>query len=75
MNNIKVGNRFEFNSPTPTPYGKRFEIEVININDFREPSMRYGIDICDQNGLWSCNIKFVGDDFFEINKEKMTKIC
>ena len=73
MNNIKVGNIFKFNSPTPTPYGKRFAIEIININDFREPSMRYGIDICDQNGLWSGDIKFVGDDFFEVNKDKLTK--
>lgn len=75
MNNIKVGDWFKFNSSTPTPYGKSFEIKVVNINNFREPSMRYGVDIYDQNGLCEGDIKFVGDDFFKINKEKLTKIC
>lgn len=74
MNDIKIGDRFEFCSSTPTPYGKHFEIEVVNINDFREPSMRYAIDIWDENGLPESDVKFIGDDFFVENKKNLVKI-
>lgn len=49
--------------------GFTYKVEVININDFREPSMKYAIDLIDCNGVRYSNIygdvMFVGQDFID----------
>ena len=57
---IKVGDKFIFHSSN----GLDYKMEIININDFREPSMRYAIDIEDCNGNHPDDYYFVGIDFF-----------
>lgn len=55
-NIIKTGDKFIY---------KDYIIEVININNFREPKMKYAIDIFDKQGqgLFK-DLCFVGEDFF-----------
>jgi hypothetical protein len=31
--------------------GMKYTIEVVNVNDYREPSMKYAIDMIDGNGV------------------------
>jgi hypothetical protein len=49
--------------------GLTYKVEVININDFREPSMKYAIDLIDCNGVryseYYGDITFVGQDFID----------
>jgi hypothetical protein len=48
--------------------GMTHKIEIININDYREPSMKYAIDLIDCNGVrYSeyCGDIFVGQDFID----------
>ena len=47
--------------------GMDYKIIVISINNFREPSMKYGLDVWDGNGVYCGDVMFVGDDFFENN--------
>lgn len=49
--------------------GLRYQVEVLSVNDFREPSMKYAIDLVDSNGARysDCygDITFVGQDFID----------
>lgn len=56
---VNVGDKFILHSSN----GMDYIIEVINVNDFREPSMRYGIDVCDGNGVYADDVMFVDDAF------------
>lgn len=56
---IKVGDKYILHSSN----GMNYSIEVININDFREPSLKYGIDVYDGNGTYAGDVMFVGEDF------------
>ena len=67
---IKVNDKFVFHSRN----GIDYRIEVININEFREPSMKYGCDIWDGNGTYAGDVTFVGDDFFINYKERFERI-
>ena len=49
--------------------GLKYKVEVINVNDYREPSMKYAVDI-----IYSTNVRytdiyedyaFVGQDFID----------
>lgn len=66
---IKVGDKFIFHDN-----GLDFTIYVININYFREPSMRYGLDVYDDKGVYKGDVTFVGDDFFNHNANKLDKL-
>ena len=55
----KVGDKYILHSSN----GMDYNIEVINVNDFREPSMKYGIDMYDGNGTYAGDVMFVGEDF------------
>lgn len=58
--NIKVGTRFILNSEN----GMTYEYEVINVNDFREPSMRYAADVMIvETGESLPDEVFFGDDW------------
>ena len=60
---IKVRDKFVLHSEN----GMDYEIEVVNVNEFREPSMKYACDIVDGNGVsyWEAykDYYFCGDDF------------
>lgn len=49
--------------------GMRYTIEVISVNDYREPSMKYAIDMVDSNGARysDCygDYAFVEQDFMD----------
>ena len=57
----KVGDKYILHSSN----GMDYDIEVINVNDFREPSMKYGIDVYDSNGVYAGDVLFVDDVFLD----------
>ena len=63
---VNVGDKYILHSSN----GMDYNIEVVNVNDFREPSMKYGIDVYDGNGAYAGDVLFVGEDFFN-NCEKV----
>lgn len=67
---IKVGDKFRFHGDNGIDYA----IYVVNINYFREPSMKYGLDIYDDKGVYAGDIMFCGDDFFNNNANKFDKL-
>lgn len=42
--------------------GKKYHIEVVNVNEYREPAMRYAVDVCDENGVCADDVMFVSDE-------------
>ena len=68
--NIKEEDKFIFHSSN----GMDYAIEVVNINIYREPSMKYGLDVWDQNGTYAGDVTFVGDDFWKKNFNKLDKV-
>ena len=70
MMEIKVNDKFIFHSRN----GMDYQIEVININNYREPSMKYGCDIWDKNGTYIGDVTFVGDDFFSNYESQFERI-
>ena len=55
----KMGDKYVLHSSN----GMNYKIEVVNVNNFRESSMKYGIDMYDSNGVYAGDVLFVGDDF------------
>ena len=64
---VNVGDKYILHSSN----GMDYNIEVVNVNDFREPSMKYGIDMYDGNGTYAGDVLFVGENFFS-NCEKVS---
>ena len=64
---VNVGDNYILHSSN----GMDYSIEVVNVNDFREPSMKYGIDMYDGNGTYAGDVLFVGESFFS-NCEKVS---
>lgn len=62
----KVGDKYILCSEN----GMVYNIEIINVNNFREPSMKYGADIYDQNGTYAGDVVFFDDAF--LNKCEKT---
>ena len=56
-----VGDKYILHSEN----GMDYSIEIINVNDFREPSMKYGADVYDANGNYAGDVMFFGDDFLK----------
>lgn len=69
MDNIKLNDEFILHSKN----GMDYKIIVVNINDFREPSMKYGLDVWDGNGVYAGDVLFVGDSFFSNNDIEKVK--
>lgn len=65
---IRRGDKFTFHSDG----GGNYTIYVIDIDYYRELSTKYGIDIYGENGVG--NTMFIGDDFFNKNKDKLYKL-
>ena len=61
---MKVNDEYVLHSSN----GMDYKIIIVNINDYRESSMKYALDVWDENGV-SCgeDVYFVGDDFFDKN--------
>ena len=55
----KVGDKFILHSVN----GMDYDIEVVNVSNYREPSMKYGIDMYDGNGTYVGDVLFVDDSF------------
>lgn len=55
----EVGDKYILHSSN----GMDYNIEIINVNNFREPSMKYGADIYDGNGVYAGDVTFFGDEF------------
>lgn len=62
----KVGDKFILHSEN----GMDYSIEIINVNDYREPSMKYGIDMFDENGAYVGDVLFVDDAFLNKCEKK-----
>lgn len=70
MMEIKINDKFVFRSEN----GMDYRIKVINMSNYREPSMKYGCDVWDGNGNYAGDVTFVGDDFFNNYKERLERI-
>ena len=55
----KVGDKYILHDSN----GMDYNIKVVNVNDFREPSLKYGIDVYDGNGTYAGDVMFVGENF------------
>ena len=55
----KVGDKYILHDSN----GMDYNIKVVNENDFREPSLKYGIDVYDGNGTYAGDVMFVGENF------------
>lgn len=67
---IKVNDKFIFHSEN----GMDYQIKIININEYREPSMKYACDVLDGNGTYAGDVAFVGDDFFNDYEDQFERI-
>lgn len=67
---IKVGDTYIFHSSN----GMDYKICVVNINNFRDPSSKYGCDVYDGNGNYAGDVMFLGDDFFGLHRDKIERI-
>ena len=55
----QIGDKFILHSSN----GMDYSIEIVSVNNFREPSMKYGADVYDGNGVYAGDVMFFGDDF------------
>ena len=55
----KVGDKFILHSSN----GMDYSIEVINVSNFREPSMKYGLEVYDGNVVYAGDVMFADDAF------------
>ena len=55
----KVGDKYILHSRN----GMDYNIEIINVNEFREPDMKYGADVYDGNGVYAGDVMFFSDSF------------
>lgn len=62
----KVGDKYILHSVN----GMDYYIEIINVNEYREPSMRYACDVCDDNGVYVGDVRFCGEGLLK-NCEKV----
>lgn len=64
---IKVGDKFVFRSELA---GAKIPFRVININEFRPPDMKYGIELAIPNS----DAFFVGDEWFEKHNDQIERM-
>lgn len=63
-----VGDKYVLHSEN----GMDYDIEIISVNEFREPNMKYGADVYDGNGNYAGDVMFF-DDYFLDKCEKLFK--
>lgn len=66
---IKEGDAYILHSED----GNDYVIRIFNINECREPSMKYAIDWFLNNVRLNNDVNFVGDEFFIMNINKLEK--
>lgn len=54
----KVGDKYILHAAD----GKKYHIEVVNVNEYREPAMRYAVDVCNEDGVYADDVMFVSDE-------------
>lgn len=68
MNKLQVKEELILNSDN----GNKYHIVVINVNDFREPSLKYCADVSiPETGFTMVEEFFFGDDWVKENFEKL----
>jgi len=61
---MKVGDKFTLNAE-----GNFYNCKITNISDYREPSMKYALDLY-RNGTY-IDTYFAGEEFFIQNKDNI----
>ena len=56
---VKTGDKYILRSGN----GMKYDIEIVSVNELREPSMKYAADVYDGNGVYVGDVMFFGDDF------------
>lgn len=54
----KIGDKYILRSCN----GMKYDIEIVSVNELREPSMKYAVDVYDGNGVYAGDVMFFGDD-------------
>ena len=54
----KVGDKFILHSENGDYY-----IDVVNVNNYREPDLKYAVDVCNEDGVYADDVMFVGENF------------
>ena len=70
MDKPKVGDHYILHSED----GNDYDIEIVNVNEFRPPDMLYATDVCCNGKSCYDDIVFLGDYFFESRKDKLEKM-
>lgn len=55
----KIGDKLVLHSRD----GHDYKVEVVNVNDFRPPEERYGVDMWNDKGVYYGDVYFCGEDF------------
>ena len=55
----KVGDKFILHSES----GMDYYIYVVNVNNYREPDLKYAVDVCNEDGVYANDVVFVGENF------------
>lgn len=63
----KAGDKYILHSAN----GKDYNIEIINVSDYRPPEMKYAINITGENDYTSADVLFCDDDFLNSTCEKV----
>lgn len=50
---VNVGDRCTYSKD-----GINYNIKIVSVNEFREPSLKYGADICACNGSYADDVVF-----------------
>lgn len=69
ISNIQVGDVYILHSED----GNDYEIRVLNINECREPNMKYAVDWFLNGVPMNKDVVFNGDEFFIANINKLEK--
>ena len=55
----KVGDKYILHSSN----GMDYNITIVNVNNYRESSEKYGADVYDGNGIYAGDVMFFGEHF------------
>lgn len=67
---VNVGDKYIFHSKN----GMDYNIDIVNINDFRPDNEKYGADVYDRNGNYAGDVMFFGDDFLQKCEKIINKL-
>ena len=70
MDRPKVGDHYILHSED----GHDYDIKIINVNEYRPPDMLYAADVYCNGKICYNDLEFLGDSFFESQKDKLEKL-